>query len=530
MVNQLEAAEVNFDSENIEEPKSPKTKAKISKSSKINPMYKKLIKIVGEDRVKVDDFERQLYSHDVAALPKMMGLAFNFTPDLVVRPKSAKEISEIVKIAIKEKVPIIPRGGASWGLGGAVPTNGGIILDLTNMNQILEIDDDNLIVTVESGIYWKTLNENLLHKGYIVGSYPSSAYSATVGGWINTGGVGIGTYKYGSVGDQLRTMEIVLPNGEIIDTGFKNVLSNSSGYNLNGLFLSSEGTLGVVTKVTLKIHPAPEEIRPLSYDFSNVKNMCNAIRKLTRAKILPLHIGFLDKNHFNFLKSITKNIPPVSEILMNAVFEGDSKIVGYEEEVLDKIVKSENGTKLKPEIAQHEWDERYFEMRIKKIGPTLITGEALTPISTMPDMVSGIYKLFKKMKLRSAITGFISDRNTATFMPYYLTDERQMVRSLLSMSFTKKLNDLAFKNGGRPAGLGIFFASNLKKLHPNEVDLMFDLKSTVDPYNIMNPGKLTEGVTRFGVPIPPLAMNLGMDSMAFVKRIIVKDKPNKSKK
>jgi FAD/FMN-containing dehydrogenase len=134
------------------------------------------------------------------------------------------------------------------------------------------------------------------------------------------------------------------------------------------------------------------------------------------------------------------------------------------------------------------------------------------------------------MKLRAAITGFISDRNTATFMPYYLTDERQLVRSMLSMAFTKKLNDLAFKNGGRPAGLGIFFASNLKKLHGSELELMFDLKSTLDPYNIMNPGKLTEGVTRFGVPIPALAMNIGMDSMAFMKRIITKDTAKVSKK
>jgi glycolate oxidase len=205
-------------------------------------------------------------------------------------------------------------------------------------------------------------------------------------------------------------------------------------------------------------------------------------------------------------------------------------MIDYEEEVLDKIVSGEKGEKLTPEIAKHEWDERYFEMRIKKVGPTLITGEALTPISTMPNMVNGIYKLFKKMKLRAAITGFISDRNTATFMPYYLTDERQLVRSMLSMAFTKKLNDLAFKNGGRPAGLGIFFASNLKKLHGSELELMFDLKSTLDPYNIMNPGKLTEGVTRFGVPIPAMAMNLGMDSMAFMKRIITKDQAKVSKK
>jgi hypothetical protein len=114
-------------------------------------------------------------------------------------------------------------------------------------------------------------------------------------------------------------------------------------------------------------------------------------------------------------------------------------------------------------------------------------------------------------------------------MPYYLTDERKMVKSLLSMSFTKKLADLAFKHGGRPAGLGIFFASNLKKLHGEGVELMHDLKAAVDPYNIMNPGKLTEGVTRYGIPIPGLAMNMGMSSMAAIKGILGKDKPSMRK-
>jgi glycolate oxidase len=528
MVKQPQEGQASSSSENVEVATIKKPKTKSSQPDKRNPVYKKVVKIVGEDRVKIDDFERRMYSHDVASLPKMMELGFKFTPDIVVKPKNAKEISEIIKTAVKENVPIVPRGGASWGLGGAVPINGGIVLDLTNMNKILEIDEENLTVTVESGVYWKQVNETLNRKGYMIGSYPSSAYSATIGGWINTGGVGIGTYKYGSVGDQLRSIEVVLPSGKIVETGFKNVLSNSSGYNLTGLFLSSEGTLGVITKVTLKMYPAPEEIRPASYDFSSINQLCAAVRKITRAKIVPLHIGFLDNNHFNFLKLISKNVPPVSKMLLNVAFEGDSKMVDYEETVLDQIVSSNGGTKKDRKVAEHEWDERYFEMRIKKVGPTLITGEALTPVSTMPSMANGIYKLFKKMKLRAAITGFISDRNTITFMPYYLTDERQMVRSLLSMSFTKKLNDLAFKNGGRPAGLGIFFASNLKKLHGDGMELMFDLKSAIDPYNIMNPGKLTEGVTRFGFPIPAMAMNLGMDSMALFKRVMGDD--NKKKK
>jgi len=525
MVKESKPEKSASESSESENPKPDMTLNNRSTEDKYNNIYKKIVKIVGVDRVNNDEFERRLYSHDVAALPNMIGLAFKIMPDLVVRPNTAKEISEIVKLASKENAPIIPRGGASWGLGGAVPVNGGIVLDMTSMKQIIEIDEDNLTATVESGINWKLLYDALTRKGYMIGAYPSSAYAASIGGWINTGGVGIGTYKYGSVGDQLRSIEVVLPNGKIINTGFKNVISNSSGYNLTDLFLSSEGTLGVITKATLKIYPAPEEIRPLSYDFSEIENLCKSIQKIVRAKVVPLHLGFLDNKHFEYLKQIRKDVPKVSKILLNIALEGDSKMLDYEEEVIDKIIKSNKGKKLNSKIAQHEWDERYFEMRTKKVGPTLITGEAMTPIPTMSSMLKGIYAIFRRMKLRGAIAGFISDRNTITFMPYYLTDERKMVRSLLSMSFVKKLSDLSFKNGGRPAGLGIFFASNLKKLHGNGVELMNDLKSTLDPYNIMNPGKLTEGLTRFGIPIPSLAMNLGMDSMALMKRFIGKDKP-----
>jgi glycolate oxidase len=248
------------------------------------------------------------------------------------------------------------------------------------------------------------------------------------------------------------------------------------------------------------------------------------VKAITRSKVLPLHLGFLDKNHFDYLRKIRKDAPEVGRMLLNVALEGDTKLIDVEESIIDELMKSTKTEKFDNKTAQHEWDERYFEMRTKKIGPTLITGEAMTPVSTLNELIDGTYKIFKKMKLRGAITGFISDRNTITIMPYYLTDERKMVKSLLSMSFTKKLSDLALKNGGRPAGLGIFFASNLKKLHKDGIEMMHDLKGAIDPYNIMNPGKLLEGVTRYGIPIPALAMNAGMNVMAAMKGIMGKDK------
>jgi glycolate oxidase len=487
-------------------------------------LYKKIADITGSDGVKSDSFERRIYSHDLASLPKMMELSFKMMPDLVIIPHDVHEISEIVKIACKEGIPIIPRGGASWGLGGAMPVSGGIVIDLTKMDRILEIDEENSTVTVESGITWNRLYETMIRKGYLIGSYPSSAYAATIGGWINTGGVGVGSYKYGSAVDHLRGIEVVQPNGKILDITNSGAI-NHGGQDINRIFSGAEGTLGIITKVVLRIYPAPEEVRPLSYCFSDFQSLSKAIESTTRSQVVPLHISFLDSNHFNFLKEIgiSQNFPDDCAML-NLALEGDSRVLDIEEISIDKIIEKTEGQKQGSEVARHEWKERFFELRTKRAGPSAVLGEVYVPVSEMNRMAEATYKLIKKMKLRAAITGMLGDRNTVVFMPYYLSDERRLIRSLVSLSFVKKLGDYALLHGGRPAGLGLFFPGNIKKMYGKGSELMRDIKGQMDPYDIMNPGKTTEGLTRFGLPIPPFAMNLGMNVMAGIKHFMTKDK------
>ncbi|UCD13295.1 MAG: FAD-binding oxidoreductase, partial [Thermoplasmatales archaeon] len=228
-------------------------------------IYKDLSHMVGKERVSESNLDRLLYSHDLAPLPKEMSLAFKTIPDIVVKPRDAIDVSRIMKYAVENDIPVIPRGGATWAFGGAVPAFGGIVLDIGSMQEILDINKENLFVTVEPGINWKKLYDTLLSKDLLIGAYPSSAPGASVGGWVNTGGVGVGSYKYGGIDQLIRSLEVVLSDGTIITTGCKNVLNNSSGYNLTDLFIGSEGTLGIITKVTLKVFPAPEEIRPTSF-------------------------------------------------------------------------------------------------------------------------------------------------------------------------------------------------------------------------------------------------------------------------
>ncbi|MDY6965059.1 MAG: FAD-binding oxidoreductase [Halobacteriota archaeon] len=478
--------------------------------------------IVGDDRVRTDMFDRRIYSHDLGSFPKLMDMMFNFKPDCIVKPESAEEISKIVKFAAKERIPIIPRGGASWGMSGCVPVEGGIVIDMTNMNHVLDIDGDNLIVTTEAGITWQDLYEAVEAKGYMVGSYPSSAPSATVAGWINTGGkVGIGSYKYGGGCDNIRSLEVVLPNGSIISTGSRSTLSSGSGYDLNQMFVSAEGTLGIITKATFRIFPKGE-IRPLSYLFSDLKAVGRAVSDLTRSSVTPYNISFADNNHFALLRELGHGDAPDGSML-NVALEGTDETIDYEEGLVDEIMKGAKKESL--EMGMHEWEERSYELRAKRLGPSAILGEAFIPVPRMDEAIDHIYALIKKMKLRAAITGMVSDQNSVIFMPYYLTDERKLIRSMMSLGFMGQLAGIGFKDGGRPSGLGVFFAYNLRKFNGGvSYGVMHDMKSTLDPYDIMNPGKLTEGLTRFGFPLPGAVMPLMMGFMPIIKGILPKDK------
>ena len=499
-------------------------------------IFDHIVKIVGKENVTDDMFERQLYNHDLAPLPKHIALMFKIVPDIVVRPKTAEQISRILILARKEKVPVTPRGAASWGIGGGVPSQGGILLDMTSMNHILEIDQENQRITVEAGVTWKEVIEALeqldpgttiTKHGFRIGAYPSSAPAATIGGWINTGGIGVGSYKYGGAENQIRSMEVVLPNGNIVTTGFPNVHANSSGYDLTRLFIGSEGTLGVITKATIKLYPKPEVFLPISYSLPDMDAASQAMTMLTKEDFIPLHISYLDKNHSEYLIELGLSTHEVNA-LVNIALEGSKATVAEQETIIDGIMATFGGEKLDKSMAVHEWDERYFELRVKPLGPSLILYEVFVPVSKLYEAIARFNDFAAKRKLPTGVTGIITDRNTATLMPYFLVDERKLIEFMTSLSTVAALSDIAFDLGGRPAGLGTFWAANLPRLHGKASHVMDDIKTAIDPYGLLNPGKTLEGVTRYGIPIPGIAMKFGMGGMALFRRVaaMTKKKPD----
>ncbi len=505
---------------------SDETKIESDNSKKTgsnSKLYKKLASIVSEKNVSETNLDRILYSHDLAPLPKEMSLMFKTVPDVVVKPRNVKDVSRIMKLATKENIPVTPRGGASWAFGGAVPAFGGIVLDMDGMQEILEINKEDLFVTVEPGVNWKSLYDKFLVKGLLVAAHPSSAPGASIGGWVNTGGVGIGSYKYGGIDSLIRSLEFVLPDGTIVSSGCKNIMSNSSGYDLPRLLVGSEGTLAVLTKITLKIFPAPEEIRPTAFVFPSLEKANDAINALTRSDITPYHIAFLDGPHFDLMRKLEKDAPKVGAVI-SVVYSGNTKIIDIEEKIADKIIKENGGVKQKKKFADHEWSERYFEARSRRLGPGFILGESFCPISKFGEMAKRSARVLKKLKMNGAVVGTVVDPNTALFMTYAIPNEHKLIKGMVSMALVKKLTDAAFKMGGRPAGFGMLFSGNLKKIQGKGVYLMDDLKSAIDPHYIMNPGKFIENSTRFGIPVPGFALNIGMDVMAIAKRLMLADK------
>jgi FAD/FMN-containing dehydrogenase len=431
-------------------------------------VFTKLAKIVGDNRVK----------------------KFSKAPNkIVVRPKTNDHVSDIVRLALKEGIAIVPKREMFWHVEDVTPDKNRIILDTSEMNGIFEIDEENLIVSVGPGVIWKDLYEILYQKGYFIGVYPWSSKS-TVGEWIDLGGAGIGSYTYGFAGDLVRTMEIVLPDGKIINTGFEKVLSNSSGYNLNGLFVGADSTLGVITKITLKMFPAPEETRPLSYSFNEMKGMTGAIHELTRLKTTPMNVSFYGRNHLKSLQLFGKEVPYIEGIMLNIALAGLKSVVDYDEKVIDSIMAKHGAKKETSEIAGKLWEERYFDAPSNTdVRPVL--SETLIPAKNLLEMIKDTCSYMNEKNLEGAVMGILCDRSTIALTSYYLSKKKDTKNLKFIASFAEKIAELALRYDGRPAGSSLFFASDLKRFYGEGINTILDIKSTLDPHEIMNPDRLT---------------------------------------
>ena len=454
---------------------------------------------VGEDNVSVCKGQKLAYGTDYFWLARMIVDKGGepALPDYVVRPGSAEEVSKVLKIANYYKLPVQTWGGGSGSQGGALPMAGGIILDIKRMNKLLDIDTVSGTITCETGMIFQTLEWYANEKGFSVMHIPSCLTCCTVGGALAHNGIGILSTKYGKIDDQCLSLEVVLPNGDIINT--LPVPKHSSGPNLMGLFLGSEGTLGVMTKVRFKMVRQPQVRRHHAFLFSDYSTGYSACREIVQT-VKPSLMRLFDEAE---TVSIIKNVIGFEKkgSFMNLSVEGIEKLVACEEEIILGICE-----KYGAEYLGTEYGEKWFENRITFFYPGYIMNNpqmfgTLDTCATF-DNIEKIYHAMKKA-VEESFDGvrFISHSshwyewgamNYSRFIIDNPPEDPQECVRLHNRIWNAGVR-AALENGGvinDHHGVGLKLGRLMKEAYGPGMQVLEGIKKALDPNGIMNPYKM----------------------------------------
>lgn len=430
---------------------------------------------------------REIYSHDIGDIPPMMSKAlFKTMPDLVVQPENIDEISKVLAYANEHKISVIPRGAASWGFGGVVPTNRGIIIDLSPFRKILTIDTRRKNAIVEAGARWSDIDILAKKHGLCLMTYPSSKFS-TVGGWISTGGYGINSFKYGHVSQQIVSMKVVTADGEV-----KQLSPSDREFSY---FISTEGAFGIVVEVVLKLRDIPEGSYPHLLYFDSDKTAFEFIADFTddtaEGHPKPNVIRFLDENQLTDINMIMRTgifKKSAGVLLEFGSIENDGQFIKY----LTKRQIKESP----PYVASYLWNERLFGMKTKRLGPTILASEVIIPIESAAVYIQKAKKMGNHFGVEVTIDSYILDGHKALIMSNFLCDSRKK-KYYINLPLVSMLTRTAVSLGAEPYGLGLWNAAFINYLYDSEKKReLIAYKALVDPNNIMNRGKFfTSGLS-----------------------------------
>ena len=448
---------------------------------------RKLIEIVGEENF-TDQLEELVpYSYDAS-----MNV---HRPDAAVWPESTEHVAAIVKFANEHKIPVVPRGAGTSLSGGVVPIRGGVILDLSRMNRILEMSIENRYARVQAGVVCDDLNRALAKHGFVFPPDPASSTVATIGGNVATNAGGIKGAKYGTTRDYVLGLQVVLPSGEVMHTG-SCTMKCVSGYDLAKLFIGAEGTLGVITEVTLKINPLPRHAMTAMATYARLENAGKAIFQTMTSGVLPSVMEILDKVTLKSIKENTDLDLPEAEAMILTETDGYTwEEVEAQMEVVLRILKQNNPTMIK--TAKDEQDRLYLWKARKSAYATLarashsfVLDDVTVPISRIPELLVGIQEIGKRNGMTIATYGHAGDGNLHPQLLYDEYDPKQ-VESVEKAE--EEIFKLAISLNGTLSGehgIGLSKANYMTLEHdPVEMALMRQIKKTLDPNNIMNPGK-----------------------------------------
>jgi len=478
------------------------------KSYMFNMILFELKDIVGEDFVSTRTSDKEVYSIDYFWVPEMWHdrqkgkNLVRPSADFIVHPANAQEVSRILKVANTYKIPVTTWGGGSGSQGGALPVFGGIVLDTKRMDKIEEIDCNSMTVTVGTGIIHQNLEWELEKQGLSTMHDPASSRCATVGGFIAHRGTGVLSTKYGKIEDMIVNMEVVLPTGEIIHT--LPVPKTACGPDLNQIFIGSEGTLGVVTKVTLTIHRLPEARKFRAFIFKDLSTGLRVGQRLMAENLQPSVIRLYSEEE---TKSLVKRVLGVEKEGAYLVygFDGKPEMVEMQLKYAREIAESEQGEDLGEKTGEQWWTNRYkffFPPYMFSLPQCFGTLDTVATYSK----IEGIYKAMEEViHTKYPMARFIGHFSHwfywgcmlyARFIIDHPPKDPYEVLHLHNSSWNDALR-AAMKAGGvlnEHHGIGLKLSRLVPELYGNSFDVLKNLKSALDPNKIMNPGKMGLGV------------------------------------
>ena len=417
-------------------------------------------------------------------------------PEAAVWPASTEHVSRILIIANKHCFPVIPRGAGTGLAGAAVPVNGGLVLDMCRMNRILDIRIADRLAVVQPGVVYNDLKKALAPYGFFFPPDPASGNVCTLGGNVATNAGGIRGAKYGVTRDYVMKLEVVLPNGLVMQTG-SNCMKSASGYDLTRLFVGSEGTLGIITEITLKINPKPTAFKTGLALFSSLRDAGRAVSDIMHSGIIPSVLEVLDENTIKVLQDhISVNLPDVTAIILVETDGYTRAETSFQMEKVIEIFRKNSAADIQIADSIEEADELWrirksISSIVAQIRPNNVSEDVAVPISMVPNLLTGISKIVRNHGLPFVVFGHAGDGNLHPKIMYDRSDPDQVKRLRKVVAEIFKLTcDLGGTLSGEH-GIGLAKAPYITLEHDQTaIDVMHDIKRLFDPNNILNPGKM----------------------------------------
>lgn len=457
-------------------------------------IFKELSLIVGKENIYIDKENLKSYGHDETE-------NLNFPPEVLLKPLNTQEVAEVMNLAFLNNIPVTPIGARTGLSGGSLCVHGGIGLSMERFNKILKIDLDNLQIKVQPGVITQTLQEEVAKEGLYYAPDPASRGSCFIGGNIAENSGGPRAVKYGVTKDFVLNLEVVLPDGKIVNTG-ADTLKNSTGYNLTQLMVGSEGTLGIVTQATLKLLPLPKYNKLILVPFSSSIDACSAVASIFKSGVIPSALEFMDRRAVDFT---IKYIDEAQLEMSNStkallLIEVDGNNPDYLMDEMEKILNVVEAHNCEENIlfAEDEAQKEQLWFIRRRIGEAVKVNsiykeeDTVVPRYKLPDLLSGVKKIGDKYGFESICYGHAGDGNLHVNIIKGNLSEIQWEEELPKA--IREIFKLTVSLGGTISGehgIGWVQKSYMDiAFNDVELKLMSNIKKVFDPKNIMNPSKI----------------------------------------